>query len=177
VAVSTRRVPANGPRLLGGAALTVAAVVVCAALAPAAAVAAQPCGKQVFLDWWDNYRIDRIYELHCYRDAIEALPVDIRQYSEAEDDISRALAYALQHKPDPGDQGEGPAIDRSDGDGPAAGEQPAPSSMTPPPPADTAGPAAVPLPLVVLASLACLLLVLGAAGYLKRRLAGRGGLE
>ena len=41
-------------------------------------------------------------------DAIRSLPVDVEDYSNAEEDIRRALAYAQQHKPDPGPTG-GPA--------------------------------------------------------------------
>ena len=163
------------------AAATLAALA-CAASAPApvsAAASKEPCAKQVFLDWWDNNRIDRIYPLHCYRDAIDALPVDIRQYSRAEEDILRALAYALQDKPDPGDQGSGAGEDRSGGNGGnsqgggAGSDAGEPPSRLGPAPVDTSGPAAVPLPLVALASIAGLLLLLGAAGYLKRRVAER----
>ncbi len=170
-----------------------ALVLALAATAPVSASAAaseEPCGKQVFLDWWDNYRIDRIYPLHCYRDAIKVLPVDIRQYSRAEDDILRALAYALQDEPDPGDDGSAADEDRSGGNGqvPGAGNSSgtdegrgggnrnspgsSPASSTPAP-VDTSGPAAVPLPLIVLASIAGLLLMLGGAGYVKRRVTER----
>jgi len=40
-------------------------------------------------------------------------------------------------------------------------------------PVDSSGPSAVPIPLIVLAAIATLLLVLGAAGYFTRRSAGR----
>jgi hypothetical protein len=159
------------------------AALTCAVSAPVSAAASdEPCAKQVFLDWWDNYRIDRIYPLHCYRDAIDALPVDIRQYSRAEEDIRRALAYALQRKPDPGDRARGAGEVRSGGNGGDSqdvgtgsdrGETPSPPLA--PARVDTSGPAAVPLPLVALASIAGLLLLLGAAGYLKRRVGERHG--
>lgn len=40
---------------------------------------------------------------------------------------------------------------------------------------NTAGPSAIPIPVIVLAGVAGLLLVLGAAGYLTRRTAARRG--
>lgn len=41
-------------------------------------------------DWLDG-RIDKRYPPRCYGDALAALPEDVRAYSTAEDDISRAL--------------------------------------------------------------------------------------
>ena len=61
----------------------------------APAAAAQSCGRKVIDDWWDG-RIDGTYALHCYDDAIEILPRDVRDYSSAEDDIKRALQAALR---------------------------------------------------------------------------------
>jgi hypothetical protein len=156
---------------------------------PAPAASTSACAKQVIADWFDNTRIDRIYPLHCYREAVKILPVDVRDYSSAREDILRALAYAQQGKPDPGDSGDGGNGGTSSGNGSGSGsgnggpgdggggvtdpggvdggpvEQPAP--------VDTSGPSAVPIPLIVLAGIAGLLLVLGAAGYLTRRAAER----
>ena len=50
--------------------------------APAGAIT--PCGKKVLNDWWDNGRVDRLYPLHCYEEAIDSIPADIRDYSDAE---------------------------------------------------------------------------------------------
>ena len=135
-------------------------------------------------DWYDNGRVDKIYPLHCYREAIKILPVDVRDYSSARDDILRALAYARQGKPDPG--GSGSTARRSErqperprrtarGD-PGRGTRHGSADPTRPrrdDPVDTSGPSAVPIPLIVLAAIATLLLVLGAAGYFTRRAAGR----
>jgi len=48
------------------------------------------CSDTILSDWADG-RIDGIYDAECYLAAIDALPEDVRAYSSAEDDISRAL--------------------------------------------------------------------------------------
>jgi hypothetical protein len=62
------------------------------------ASAATPCGKKVLGDWFDNGRIDKIYPLNCYEEAIDAIPADLRDYADAEDVITRALQLALHGK-------------------------------------------------------------------------------
>ena len=65
------------------------------------AAAATSCGRQVIDDWYDDGRVDGTYELHCYDDAIEALPRDVRDYSSAKDDITRALQNRMRGEPAP----------------------------------------------------------------------------
>lgn len=48
------------------------------------------CGEAVLSDWSDG-GIDRTYPEPCYQAAIETMPEDIRAYTSAKDDISRAL--------------------------------------------------------------------------------------
>ena len=57
--------------------------------------AATKCGQQVLADWYDNGRIDRLYPLNCYEEAIDAIPNDIGPYVDAEEVITRALQGAL----------------------------------------------------------------------------------
>ncbi len=155
--------------------------VLLAAAPPAGAVSTAKCAKEVIADWYDNGRVDKIYPQHCYREAIKILPVDVRDYSSARDDILRALAYAQQGKPDPGDSGSGgnsgdPGGGTGDPGGGTSGGTGDPGGGTGDPgasPVDTSGPSAVPIPLIVLAVIATLLLVLGAAGYFTRRAAVR----
>jgi hypothetical protein len=52
--------------------------------------AALPCGEAVLRDWADG-AIDRSYSADCYLAAIDDLPEDVRTYTSAEDDITRAL--------------------------------------------------------------------------------------
>jgi hypothetical protein len=58
--------------------------------------AAPTCESQVLRDWSRDGRIDRVYQLPCYEDAIDVLPTDLRDYSDAEDVIERALASAMR---------------------------------------------------------------------------------
>jgi hypothetical protein len=52
--------------------------------------AERACGKAVLADWTDG-RIDDTYPDPCYLAAIDVLPEDVRAYTSAKDDISRAL--------------------------------------------------------------------------------------
>jgi hypothetical protein len=52
--------------------------------------AAQSCGSRVVADWRDG-RIDATYPVACYRQALADLPEDLRVYSSAQGDITRAL--------------------------------------------------------------------------------------
>ena len=167
----------------------------------APALAAKSCGKQVIDDWYDNGRVDRIYDLHCYRDAIKQLPVDVKTYSSAKEDIERALAFARQGKKDTSTSTPQPSpppaptttpddtpVDTTERESPVPG--PGDETET-----DTTGGAtgnpddpgnggtasgpiesssdSLPLPLLVLGGLALLLLAAGSAGYLTRRLQAR----
>ena len=141
------------------------------AVAPGASAKAKTCGEKVVDDWYGDGRVDEIFPTHCYLDAIRSLPVDVKDYSNAEEDIRRALAYARQHKPDPGPGGglaptatgpaEPPTSTTGTGDTVAA------------PGVDTSGPSSVPIPLLILGGLALLLLAAGGAGYLSRRAQAR----
>ena len=54
------------------------------------------CAQRVLRDWTDNGRIDGLYPSKCYMDAIASLPEDVRTYSSAVDDISRAMQSSQQ---------------------------------------------------------------------------------
>ena len=55
-----------------------------------AAGAAQTCASRLLADWKDG-RIDKAYAVPCYRQALAKLPEDVRIYSTAQTDITRAL--------------------------------------------------------------------------------------
>jgi hypothetical protein len=63
----------------------------------APARAASGCAAAVIRDW-DNGHLDASYAPACYREALSALPEDIRIYSSAENDINRALIASLAKK-------------------------------------------------------------------------------
>jgi hypothetical protein len=54
------------------------------------------CGDAVLRDWFDNGRVDRLYALACYEEARASLPQDIRDYSDADEVIRRALSAAAR---------------------------------------------------------------------------------
>ena len=121
-------------------------------LAPSASGAAElACSARVLSDWSDNGRIDRMYALPCYEEAIATLPTDIRDYTNASDVIDRAMTTAVR-----GDPGE-----------PPGGTQALRASSVDP--SDTSATAPVPLPLLVLLGLALLLLGAGALSRVARR--------
>lgn len=135
-------------------ALAIAAVLIAAFVAPGTASAATLCGKAILDDWLDNDRIDRIYELSCYEAAIDAIPEDIRIYTNAEEVISRAFQNV-----------SGKRLDRQL-EGPSTVETP-PSGYVPP--VDSSASAAFPLPLLVLGGMSAALLAAGGVGYVSRR--------
>src|SRR5262245_19165084 len=135
--------------------------------APAGA-ATTPCGKKVLDDWWDNGRVDRLYPLHCYEEAIDGIPADIRDYSDAEAVISRALQAAVGGNLAAG--GQDPSPDDSGNRDPSA-----PVSGGPNDPGDGGSEAApnvdgdtssVPIPLLVLGGMSLALLRGGGLGSL-----------
>ena len=165
-------------RALRAALLATAFLALLVTAAPAAA--AQSCGRKVIDDWWDG-RIDGTYEHHCYDDAIEILPRDVRDYSSAEDDIKRALQAALRGEAAPPNKEVEPEDEE-----PAVTPPTTPPSDDPPPKAPPEDPndrvatppvsesaSSVPIPLLILAGLALLLVAAGSAGYLIRRIQAR----
>ena len=155
--------------------------------------AASSCGRAVIDDWYDNGRVDGTYALHCYDDAIDTLPRDVRDYSSAKDDIQRALQARKR-----GEAAPPATTDPTPGDGtattPADPEDPSETSTTEttgsaptggsddPPTGNEAGGAvdaeadsasSVPIPLLILAGLALLLVAAGCAGYVVRRIQAR----
>jgi hypothetical protein len=66
-----------------------------AALAFAGSAGATPsCASRLLADWRDG-RIDGTYPVPCYRQALAHLPEDVRVYSTAQADITRALQARL----------------------------------------------------------------------------------
>jgi hypothetical protein len=140
------------------------------------ASAATKCGKKVLADWFDNGRIDRLYPLNCYEEAIDAIPPDIGPYSDAEDVITRALQAALNGNlapggpdPTPGDGSSGAGNGGGGGsDNPGGPTNPGETPQAAPG-VDTSAPSSVPIPLLVLGGMSIALLAAGGLGYLSRR--------
>lgn len=122
------------------------------ALSVAPAVAATPCADRVIADWSDNGRIDGVYALDCYQAAIDAIPVDLRDYTNAAEVISRALTEASRQDPPSGGTG-------------ARSSDPFEAV----PVADTSSASSVPLPLILVVVVSVLVLAAGLVGHLTRR--------
>ncbi len=149
--------------------------------------AAQSCGRAVIDDWYDNGRVDGTYALHCYDDAIEILPRDVRDYSSAKDDIQRALQNRKRGEPappatsdptpsdvPPSDTTEtGTETTETTGVLPSDGSDDPPTETTAGAPVDPESASSVPIPLLILAGLALLLIIGGSAGYIIRRVQAR----
>lgn len=138
------------PRALARVATLVVALLSALALSSGAA-AAPACADGILSDWLDNGRIDRIYALPCYEAAIDAIPGDLRDYTDAADVIARAfqdrsgrrLEQRRLEGPIPRTPAVVPAVD---------------SSST-----------SVPVPILVLGAMSLTLLGAGGFGYVARR--------
>jgi hypothetical protein len=166
--------------------VVVVAVVAAAALfgiaaSPATAAGAKktPCWKTLINDWYDG-RIDGVYAIHCYREALKHLPADVDTYSSARDDIKQALQRRIQSTKSGGGTtttgggqsgggGGGTGGSGSGGGGGGSGG----SASGPIPDIINAGKPAhadsLPIPLLVLGGVALVLMLAGAAGFIVRR--------
>ena len=145
-----------GLRRLAGAVVVAVAGALLAAPAPPAAPL-DDCAQRVIRDWYSGGRVDGVYPLACYRAALEALPADVLQYSNADQDIRRALAYAKRGRTDPGVTPRPAPAPAHTTPPPAPVETPPtdtapePDTTPPPPPAPVAE-AAAPAPAATAAS-------------------------
>ena len=132
----------------------VAAVVSAFVASSASAVAAPRCADAILADWLDDSRIDRVYALPCYEAAIDSIPSDLRDYTDAADVIARAFQSV-----------SGRRLERTL-EGPVAAGSTPPGDV---PAVDTASSTAVPVPILVLGGMSAALLAAGGFGYLSRR--------
>ena len=106
------------------------------------------CANQILRDWSADGRVTRTYALPCYEEAIDALPTDIRDYTNAEDAITRALSSAVRTG-----GSNGAAAERLDTSVPGAG-----------------------VVLFAASGVALVVLAAGSAGYVVRRHRSKHGL-
>jgi hypothetical protein len=171
--------------------IATAALAAGTATAAGSAARSKPaCWKVLINDWYDG-RIDGIYEIHCYREALQHLPADVDTYSSARDDIKQALQKRITQSHNGGGAaggsngggsagGGGTSGGGSAGGGSAAGggsgggsssggndaSGPIPNAISNlgPKKADS-----LPVPLLVLGGVAIVLMAAGGAGFLTRR--------
>ena len=180
-------------------ALALSLLVAALPIAAAPAAAGKPCWERLINDWYDG-RIDKTYPVKCYQDAIKNVPEEGESYTSLPEDLRRALALAIRPGDDPpkSRNGQGRPSAR-----PSATQKPKlePTAIVPagaegrksgPKAAGVAGADAgpsgpfreafaprtdradaVPLPLIIMAALALLLMAAGAAGMVSRRLQAR----
>jgi hypothetical protein len=161
-------------RILGLALLLALALMVGAK--PAAAKT--PCWKQVVQDWFEDSTIDRTYPRHCYSEALKNVPNDVKDYSSFEEDIQSALqrvsrARTLANSGGAPTQPE-KATQPQRRIGNADEAQPRPEYFKQA--FDKLGPReadSMPVPLMIMAGLALLLVAAGAGGLITRRFRAR----
>src|SRR5213595_87957 len=76
---------------------------------------ASTCSSALIRDWYVDGRIDKTYQVHCYREALKDIPEDQLIYGTLRDDLTRALALVYRNHhgdvtpstPVPGDGGGG----------------------------------------------------------------------
>ena len=173
--------PARSLAALAAAILAVTGAAL--ALAAPAANAAKPCWERVLDDWVDNGRIDGVYSASCLEAARKHVPEDIRAYSDFEDRIDDAL----QTRSIAGVRG---GTDTTPEKTSTTGDESSESGPEPQPKADPTGPRdegpisavlstgttdadSIPLPLIILAGLALLLMAAGATGLVARKVQAR----
>ena len=129
-----------------GALFVVAATI---AVAPGAGAASSldDCTQRVIRDWSSSGEVVGTYSLACYRAALQALPEDVRQYSDAEQVIEEAMALARETRTTE-------SVTRGAASPPRAAPQVAAVGSASP----------IPYPVVALGSLAVVLLAAGAVG-------------
>lgn len=144
--------------VLGAFALTVTAP-------PASAQTA--CWKQIIDDWVNDGIIQGVYPLHCYGEAIKHVPNDLQQYTGITDDITAARQRAsrlrtLSGNPQPEPPAQASPNDPDNGVYNSAIDKLGPTNSD-----------SLPLPLLILAGLALIMVAAGAVGLASRHLKAR----
>ena len=116
-------------------------------------------------EWTDKQRVSTTYPIECYNQALENLPNDIRDYTDAYDEISQARQDALRGGDRfPAGVGSGGDDDDPGNDGGVINDVLG---------AGSGDSGSIPLPLLILGVLAALLMAAGGVGLLARKLQAR----
>jgi hypothetical protein len=181
----------RAPTAASLAAVFLIAVAALLGIGASPAAAAKPCWERVLDDWTDNSRIDGVYSAACLQEALQRVPEDLRTYSDFEDQIRRALQASVRRPQSAtgsndsddsivgsggsSDNGNGgprrptePVVEREPNTGPRD-EGPFDSVLG----SDTTDARSIPIPLIILATLAVLLITAGGAGLVVRKLRAR----
>jgi hypothetical protein len=130
------------------------------------------CSAALIHDWYVDGRIDQTYPVHCYREALRGIPEDQIVYGTLRDDLTRALQSVIRENdgnvngntPVPGSGGPNdPGAGDSGGDNDESVFTQVARWLGP----DTAD--SIPVPLLVLAGLAFLLMAAAFVSFVTRR--------
>jgi hypothetical protein len=174
----TRATPPFSARSLAAAlAIVLLAAGALLAVGTSPAEAAKPCWERVIDDWVDNDRIDGVYSTSCLQEALKHLPEDVRAYSNFEDQVRQKRQDVIRTPQGRGGGGDGntgrmPIREVEPSTGPRD-EGPIQSVLG----ADTTDASSIPLPLIILAALALILMAAGASGLVARKLKARRGAQ
>jgi hypothetical protein len=144
----------------------------------AASTTAKGCAQQVVNDWYTHAdkKVHGHYPLHCYQEALDSIGSDVGDYTNAREAIAAAAAAeALRCKPDCGPTDSSGTHTLKPGEKwieyrntyDFGGQSPPNADAVP---VSNSSPSSVPLPLIILAALAVILVLAGAGSYLARRL-------
>jgi hypothetical protein len=154
-------------------------LIVTAALAAAAALAfgagpassASSCGSTVINDWYVDGTIDHQYPAKCYREALAKVPESQKIYSDLPDKLERGLRAALVREARGGVKGATKTITQS-GRQLSSHQKSGPIQRV----LGELGPEradSIPVPLMILAGVALLLVAAGAFSAVRRRVNSR----
>ena len=132
------------------------------------ASAKPPCWKQILNEWTANQSgyISADYPLHCYNDAIRHVPEDLAQYTGVIEDIQAARQRAARGTRTL--QGRTQQRTESTPKDPSGGVYSSALNQLGPTNSDS-----LPLPLLILAGLAAIMVAAGGAGLVSRHLRAR----
>jgi hypothetical protein len=158
--------------------LAVAAVAGLARADEAQARIESKCSAALIHDWYVDGRIDHTYQVHCYREALRAIPEDQIIYGTLREDLTRALQSVIRGHSGkvegtvpvpptgggggPGDPTSGAVKDKHAGWITRLARRLGPNT------ADS-----IPVPLLVLGGLALLLMAAAGVSFLARRVQAR----
>lgn len=167
------------PRLVPFALFVAATLVGLAALLSVvtpSAEAAKPCWKRALDDWSDNGRMDDVYSQACIQAAIDNLPEDLRIYSNAPEVIGGARQRSVRDRSIQGTSGQPPVAPPPAGTVEPVEPETGPRDEGPIESVlgrGTTDASSIPLPLMLLAGLALVLMAAGGAGFARRKLVAR----
>jgi hypothetical protein len=127
------------------------------------AAAAEPCWRTVINDWYNNGQIDSKYSVQCYRQVLDHLTPELKIYSDLPDKVQRALQAA--------ERGRALSV-HTPKSASADGKSRRPIDRV----LNELGPSradSLPIPLLILAGVALLLIAAGAVSFTMRRLHNR----